>query len=233
MTLDQLVEKLRKIKGMGFVLTHRVNDTGIGKTLEDLLEIPENNFRLPDVGDIELKAKRIDSQSMLTIATKSPEPKGVNKLLFEKLKYQDSFGHFCLHSTVSGVKLNNQGLRVALDNGILRLENTAGIEAYWPISTFDDVLVSKSNKILLVFAETSGERKTALEKFHYTEAYLLSNLNIDKFATAIQNDKLKVDIRIGVYRSGKNAGKYHDHGTGFRIDKRNFLELFDSYEKLI
>lgn len=233
MTLDQLVEKLEKIKKMGFVLTHRVNDTGIGKTLEDLLEIPENNFRLPDVGEIELKAKRVDSQSMLTIATKSPEPKGVNRLLFEKLKYKDSFGQFCLHSTVSGARLNKQGLKVALGNGILKLENAAGIEVYWPISTFDDVLVSKSNKILLVFAETSGERKTASEKFHYIEAYLLSHLNINEFTTAIQNDKLKIDIRIGVYRSGKSAGKYHDHGTGFRIDKRNFLELFDSYEQLI
>ena len=84
-----------------------------------------------------------------------------------------------------------------------------------------------------MFAETSGERKTASEKFHYIEAYLLSGLNINKFTTAIQNDKLKIDIRIGVYRSGKSAGKYHDHGTGFRIDKRNFLELFDNYEKLI
>ncbi len=233
MTLDQLVKKLKKIKKAGYILTHRVNDTGIGKTLEDLLDVPENNFRLPDVGEIELKAKRIDSQSMLTIATKSPEPRGVNKLLFEKLKYQDSFGQFCLHSTISGSKLNNQGLKVSLDDGILRLENAAGIEAYWPISTFDDVLVSKSNKILLVFAETSGERKTASEKFHYIEAYLLSGLNINKFTTAIQNDKLKIDIRIGVYRSGKSAGKYHDHGTGFRIDKRNFLELFDNYEKLI
>jgi len=233
MTLDQLVQKLKKIKKIGFIPTHRVNDTGIGKTLEDLLEIPENNFRLPDVGEIELKAKRIDSQSMLTIATKSPEPKGVNRLLFEKLKYKDSSGQYCLHSTISGSRLNNQGLKVTLDNGVLKLENTAGIEAYWPISTFDEVLVSKSNKILLVFAETSGERKTASEKFHYIEAYLLSNLNIGKFATAIQNDKLKIDIRIGVYRSGKSAGKYHDHGTGFRIDKRNFLELFDGYERLI
>ncbi len=26
-----------------------------------------------------------------------------------------------------------------------------------------------------------------------------------------------VDIRIGSYKSGKNKGKTHDHGTGFRI----------------
>lgn len=41
---------------MGFVKTHRAHDTGIGKTLEDILGIKENNLRLPDVGDVELKA---------------------------------------------------------------------------------------------------------------------------------------------------------------------------------
>lgn len=233
MTLEQLVAKLKDIKKMGYVKTHRLNDTGIGKTLEDLLEVSENNLRLPDVGEIELKAKRIDSQSMLTIATKSPEPKGVNRELFEKCKYKDAFGHFCLHSTVYGSRFNNQGLKIGIVKNKLILENKAGITAYWPTTIFADVLASKSNKILLVFAETKGERKTVSEKFHYTEAYLLSDLNQSKFKGAIENDKLKVDIRIGVYRSGKSAGKYHDHGTGFRIDKRNFLELFNSYQQLI
>jgi len=231
--LNQLVNKLQKIKQIGFVKTHRLNDTGIGKTLEDLLEIKENNFRLPDVGDIELKAKRLESQSMLTLATKSPEPKGVNRVLFEKYKYKDKEGFYNLHSTVYGSRLNPQGFRVRLDDSRLILENKNNIECYYPISIFQDVLMSKSNKILLVFAETKGERKTINEQFHFVEAYLLSDLNINKFKTAVQEDKLKVDIRIGVYRSGKNKGKYHDHGTGFRINKRDFLLLFDKYNQLI
>lgn len=97
----------------------------------------------------------------------------------------------------------------------------------------EDVLTSKSDKTLLVFAETSGERKTINEKFHFIEAYLLSNLNKEKFKDAIEQDMLKVDIRIGVYRSGRNAGRYHDHGTGFRINKKHFLQLFDNYERVL
>ena len=84
MNLQELTEKILEIKNKGFIKTHRLNDTGIGKTLEDLLGIQENNLRLPDVGEIELKAKRIYSQSMLTIATKAPKPRGVNRILFEK-----------------------------------------------------------------------------------------------------------------------------------------------------
>ena len=114
-TLRKLKEQLEKIKAMGFVKTHRAHDTGIGKTLEDLLGIKENNLRLPDIGEVELKAKRIDSSSMLTLATKSPEPKGVNKVLFEKYKYLDKEGKYNLHSTVCGSRNNPQSFRVVFE----------------------------------------------------------------------------------------------------------------------
>lgn len=232
-TLKKLKQQLEEIKNKGFVKTHRLNDTGIGKTLEDLLEIKENNLMIPDIGDIELKAKRIGSDSMLTIATKSPEPKGINKILFEKYKYKDAEGSYNLHTTVYGSRKNPQSFQVVFKNDRLVLKNKYNIESYWPISIFNEVLKAKSNKILLVFAETKGERKTKNEKFHYLEAYLLSSLNINKFKTAVGNDKLKIDIRIGAYRSGKNKGKYHDHGTGFRINKGDFLHLFDKFEQII
>lgn len=39
MNLQTLQKKLKEIEAMGFVETHRLSDTGIGKTLEDLLGI--------------------------------------------------------------------------------------------------------------------------------------------------------------------------------------------------
>ena len=47
---------------------------GIGKTLEDLLGIKENNFPGPDGITTELKSARKNSKSMLTLFTKSPDP---------------------------------------------------------------------------------------------------------------------------------------------------------------
>lgn len=233
MTKQELIKKLIEIKKTGFIKTHRLHDTGIGKTLEDLLDITENNISLPDSGKFELKAKRVGSESMLTIATKSPEPKGINRVLFENYKYKDKEGSYCIHSTVFGSRYNPQGFKLTLRQNKLILENKNNIEAHWPITIFDDVLKSKSDKVFLAFAETKGKRNTKNEQFHYIEAYLLSGLNVDKFATAIENDKLKVDIRIGVYRSGKSQGRYHDHGTAFRINKRDFLHLYDNYKQLI
>ncbi len=231
--LGELIVALKEIRKGGYYLTHRAHDTGIGKTLEDLLDIKENNLRLPDVGEIELKAKRIGSGSMLTLATKSPEPRGVNRKLFDRYKYLDAEGYYNLHSTVYGNRFNPQGFKLDFREGRFILENKDNLEAYWPLTFFDDVLVSKSDKILLVLAETRGERKTSGEKFHYVEAYLLSKLNRSKFEEAIRSGTLRVDIRIGTYRSGKSKGKYHDHGTGLRIHRNAFLQLYDSYEQLM
>lgn len=232
-SIEEVKQKLREIGTMGYIPTRRPHDTGVGKTLEDFLGIKENNLKLPDIGEIELKAKRLDSGSMLTLATKAPKPRGTNRILFENYKYPDTEGFYNLHSTVYGSRYNPQGFKITVKEDRLILENKRNIQAYWPISIFDDDLKSKSDKILVVFAETKGERKTKDERFHYIEAYLLSGLNEKKFREAIKADKLKIDIRIGLFRSGARKGKYHDHGTGLRISKTHFLELYDTYEKLI
>ena len=57
-TLDEFIEKFKKIVDMSWISSHRKCPTGIGKTLEDLLEIPENNSNTPDFGDYELKSCR-------------------------------------------------------------------------------------------------------------------------------------------------------------------------------
>lgn len=43
----------------------------------------------------------------------------------------------------------------------------------------------------------------------------------------IDDGKLMVDIRIGSYKSGKNKGKPHDHGTGFRIKPVDLDSLYE------
>jgi len=73
---------------MGYIKTHRIGDTGIGKTLEDLLGISENNIAGPDFDIYELKSARKLTSSMLTLFTKVPQPKGANKTLLELFGYR-------------------------------------------------------------------------------------------------------------------------------------------------
>lgn len=89
-TLDEFIERFTKIKNMGWVKTHRAGRTGIGKTLEDLLGIVENNIQGPDFGDYELKSARKNSNSMLTLITKSPDTKAANSVLRLTYGYSSS-----------------------------------------------------------------------------------------------------------------------------------------------
>lgn len=75
-TLEEFISSFEQIRDIGWIRTHRSGPTGIGKTLEDLLGIPENNYDEPDFGNYELKSCRINSNSMLTLFTKTPMPKG-------------------------------------------------------------------------------------------------------------------------------------------------------------
>src|SRR4030043_2128777 len=88
MNYNEFVEKINQIKNMGFVDSKRTGDTGIGKTLEDMLGITENNIAGPDFDIYELKSGRKDSASMLTLFTKAPMPEGANKSLLEAFGYK-------------------------------------------------------------------------------------------------------------------------------------------------
>ena len=102
--LNEFIEKFIKIKNMGWIKTYRTGPTGIGKTLEDLLEIPENNIDGPDFGDYELKAMRSSANSMLTLFTKTPKPPKVNSILLETYGFvTDNYENArkVLHSTLN------------------------------------------------------------------------------------------------------------------------------------
>lgn len=233
MNLNELVKKLQDIKGMGFVKTVRPHDGGVGNTLEFYLGIKENNIRLPDAGEIEIKAKRIDSSSMLTLASKSPLPRGVNKILFNNYSHIAEDGIRKLYTTIYGSRTNPQNFKVVFENNNLVIKNEKNISAYWPVDLLFEGLKAKADKILLVYAETMGKKGSINEKFHYIDAYLLEGINMDEVKEILQEGKLKFDIRIGADRAGQRIGVYHDHGTAMRISKQDYPKLYKNHKKII
>lgn len=79
------VSRIHPIEHISHLLS--ASTTGIGKTLEDLLDIQENNYQEPGFGEYELKASRSNSNSMLTLFTKSPLPKGANEEFYYHSAY--------------------------------------------------------------------------------------------------------------------------------------------------
>lgn len=74
--LALLRSRLQEIKEMGWVKNRRPgNAGGVGNTLEDLLDVAENNHQLPDFGDWELKSQRAETGSLLTLFHSEPNPR--------------------------------------------------------------------------------------------------------------------------------------------------------------
>jgi len=90
----ELIQKLKEIKKRGYIKTHRVGTTGVGKTSENLLGITENNIPGPNIAMIELKSARKNVSSILTLFTKSPLPSKANSALLQRFGYESARGRF-------------------------------------------------------------------------------------------------------------------------------------------
>lgn len=236
-TLDDFIKEYKKICEMGWIKTHRSGPTGIGKTLEDLLEIEENNLDEPDFGDYELKSCRINSNSMLTMFTRAPQPARSNTYL--RLKYGYSSDAYdnnekVLHSTLSADRftpIHNTGhqLKIVCDNQKISIASELEIEnVYWTRDALKRAFERKyKNKF--VYAKALSRGTGANEEFKFIEAYEVSGFDYDSMIDLLEQGKIYVDLRIGQYPDGRT----HDHGTGFRIKEIDHHLLFQVNKRIV
>lgn len=232
-TLNQIRRALKALSEKGWVKSNRAHNTGIGKTLEDHLGIVENNIALPDLGVMELKSQRAGTASMMTLFTKKPE--GItNAQILKRFGYPDPEypKHKILHQTITNGMKNARGFYCKVDekqNKLLIMKNRT-ILGYYSLSFLRQKATEKiGNGLILVFADCN--KVDGKEIFHYKEAWLLKDIDPVQFLTLS-----KYDIRLGVYRSGKNAGKPHDHGSAFRLTRlteKTFPLLFKTHKRIL
>ena len=239
-TLNDFIDEFEKVKAMGWIRTHRAGPTGIGKTLEDLLGIPENNLDEPDFGDYELKSCRIDSNSMLTMFTRAPEPRRANTYL--RMKYGYSSNAYdndekVLHSTLSADRFTpvadtGHKLKITCAADGIYIECEDGVEnIFWSREALK-ACFEKKYKNKFVYAKALSRGEGANEEFKFIEAYEVSGFDYDAFIRLLEEGKIYVDLRIGQYHHGRNKGKTHDHGTGFRIKENDQPLLFKIKNKI-
>lgn len=240
-TLDDFIREYRKICDMGWITTHRAGPTGIGKTLEDLLGIPENNIDGPDFGDYELKSCRLDSNSMLTMFTRAPQPARTNTYL--RLKYGYSSGAYdndekVLHATLSADRFTpiadtGHKLKIWCDVDGIYIMSEDGVEnVFWSRDALKKCF-EKKYKNKFVYAKAQSRGTGANEQFRFVEAYEVSGFDYEAFIDLLEEGKIYVDLRIGQYHNGPNKGKTHDHGTGFRIKEIDQPRLFKINRKIV
>jgi len=233
-TLAEAVLKLEGIKSKGYIKSHRPGPTGIGKTLEDLLEIQENNIDISNTTFAEIKSARKGSQSMLTLFTKSPMPPEANGHLLNRYGYVTprSAGKKILHSTIWATSYNTlRGVTGFI--AIIKPDKLAILSAdseqlcYWDEQTLRNSFEKKLHHILYVLADCKGRGKS--EEFWFNEAWLLAGFDFAGFASAVKDGTICVDLRIGQFPNGRP----HDHGTGFRILPDKLKICFKDRRRLI
>ena len=233
MDLNTFKKKLQLVSKLSFVPTHRPGDTGIGKTLEDLLDIKENNIPLHDItGVAELKAYRRNAKSMLTLFTLEPLPKGGDRdrMLLDNFGYskRDNGRSKELHSTLSCKHYNNQSLKLSIEKDKIRVQGKGKrLNIYWDMKSVAKKFADKLPALIYVLADTKIIKGT--EYFHFNEAYILSEFDFELFKKMVKQDQIVVDFRM-YYRPN---GSVRNHGTGFRVKINKLYNCFKGKIRLI
>lgn len=125
-TKQSLIKKLKEISAMGWIPNaRRGNAGGVGNTLEDLLGIKENNLPMPNAAEWELKAQRLNSQSLTTLFHIEPSPRAIRFVpqvllpLYGWAHQEDGKrypkGEMSFRQTINGSSRSDRGFMVVID----------------------------------------------------------------------------------------------------------------------
>ena len=234
MRLPELKSRLLTIRDEGFVQTRRKGPTGIGYTLESLLELKENNLPIPDIGGrVELKATRSKSNKLITLFSFN---KGVweheqKEVLSRWGSWDPKRGRQALYTTVSVQEPNKLGLQlsVAKDATSLSMSHvpSKSLLATWDMYYIVGKFVSKFGRMLFVHAES--RRVGGIEEFHYNQALALSEPSSTTFRDGFANGIVMIDVRMHL----ESNGAVRNRGTAFRVREHNLPDLFDKSISLL
>jgi len=246
-TQEQLIERFKEIKAMGWVENQRPNNHGgVGNTLEDLLGIGENNLSAPDVAEWELKAQKGGTTSLVTLFHSEPHPRA-SKFVPAILLPQYGWPHksadkMSFRQTISANTRSERGFTVVVNrnerkvmisfnaenvhpkhrNWLKNVENKVGLDElspqpYWEFGDLDD---KAGTKLLNVFYVRAKAKKTAgKEYYHYSSVLMLKGFSFDQFLLALDNGSIYVDF---------DARTGHNHGTKFRLRENVLPKLYKS-----
>lgn len=241
MSFQKLNSQFNKIKKLGWIESQRKGSTGIGQTLEFLLEKKEDRAPLPDYEDIEIKTKKYGSHSYTTLFSLTPKSEKteyeINRLV-TKFGYPDKTlkEYKVLNTEIYAnqknlvanryyfqLEINRREKRIYLK--VLNWNNTINEkEAYWNFSELEKRLNTKLRKLAVVHALKKNYMEKDYYKYYRIDFYLLKNF--DTFLELLESDIIQVKLKVGVIKSGENKGKLHDYGTSFDINELNFEKLF-------
>ncbi len=226
MDLAEFMQKFEEIKAMKWVKSKRRGSTGVGYTLEKLLGISENNIATPDLGEIELKAHRINSTSMITLFTFNNKAWKMNQLeAIKKYGILDDRGRLGMYFTMSQ-KPNRAGLFLHIEDDAISVRHISGeLIAEWQLNSLVERFMQKFPAMIFVSALSEMDGKQ--EWFKFERAQFLSGTSKEVVRSQILSGNILIDLRL--HDKGTSA---RNHGTGFRAHVNKLPMLFTTIKDL-
>ena len=240
-SFELLKEKFKSIQNKEYYKGVNNYKNSGGMTLEHLLNASGGDFSIPDFYDIEIKAVRKYYNKNIDLFNCAPDGSVINgtKWLAEKFGYPDKdYKNIkVLKGNIYANKLtqigNNFLFKISIDyiskkvfllvlNRDLRLLSK---DIYWDFDSLKEKLIRKDSKLAIF--EFYKKEINSEKYFRYTNLYMYMLKDFNTFLECIKNGKIYLVIKTGVFKTGKHAGNFKDHGSSFRIQRENIKDLFN------
>ncbi len=262
-TFSSLSEKLKTdVIGKWHPEGRKGNDGSPGNTIEDLLGVEENNLKLPDWGDIELKTHVTKSKSLLTLIHREPQPQASIPSLLKSLgwrhklagdKYPEDEKSF--RSTTKANLSSVRGFSIELkDERISFIFNPEEVA----LSTIDKTGIYPTYGDWLADIESRSLHYSKVLPVFWDKQYILDELKgkLDNTLFILAQTKKIDGVKHFKYYSATffkgfipekldslfdehalfvdfDARTRHNHGTKFRVNVNSVTELFDEAKQII
>lgn len=248
--MDKIIKdfsnKFEKIKKLGWVESLETGYGSVGRTFENLLGCNENSLEIPDYNGIEIKTKLSKRNLYITLFSCKPE----SQFYKDTERIKNNFGYydkqfknckilnncvFCNKTTVIG---NKYIFKLKIDRInkkiFLHVYNLDGklIDnySYWDFDTIEEKLYRKLRIIAHVKAISKKINNQQYFKYYKVDMYKIKDFKT--FIDLIEDDIIRINFKVGIYRKGKKKGLTYDHGTGFDIKEIDLPKLYTKIKSL-
>lgn len=233
----ELLKKLKAIEATGYIRSTTNAASGVGDTLEKLLQIRRNSSKNPDYKGIEIKASRRNSSKQTQRSVLfSKVPKWPISELKNGAAILEKYGYLSptskkieLYVTVKHMP-NRQGLYLDIDtkNGLVvnqhRLKEKITPVVCWDLKELQDELSHKHKQTFWVKAKTRP--KSGHEHFHYFEVIATTSPFVSYFGPLVLSNQITMDYTLSTKLRPSGASFARDHGYLWKIANNSFDSLF-------
>ncbi len=256
-TKETLIQRLREIKAMGWIVSARQgNAGGVGNTLEDLLGIQENNLPIPNAAEWELKCQRLETTSLTTLFHMEPSPRAmkfVPQILLLKYgwKHQEAGAKYdademSFRQTITGTVRSDRGFKVIVDRQQRKVLISFDAKSVDPRHSQWLKSVEKraglgelSPQPYWGFDDLEHKAGTKLLNCFYVQARTKTERRKEYFSyekismlRKFSIDALTKAIEKGYVYVDFDARTGHNHGTKFRLRQDKFPELYEDIQTI-